>query len=176
MIGMHALKKKYIVLLTTVHVVVLLDLITKACITSTMMLHESFVVIAGFFNITYVRNPGAAFGLLSSASPAFRSIFFLSVTMAVIVLILYYIYKSSDEEILGTFALSLILSGASGNMIDRVRFGEVIDFLDVYIGSHHWPAFNVADSAISIGAILLILELFRHKEDIPVSSGKNRKG
>lgn len=173
---MHALKKKYVVLLTTVLVVVLLDLITKACITSTMFLHESFVVVDGFFNITYVRNPGAAFGILASASPLFRITFFISITLAVIGMILYYIRKSHDIDNFGTFALSLILSGASGNLVDRVRFGEVVDFLDVYIGSHHWPAFNVADSAISIGAILLLLDLFRHKEDAPVSSGKNRKG
>jgi signal peptidase II len=153
------LKKKAVVLMITVGVVVLLDLITKAYIVSTMFLHESFVVIDGFFNITYVRNPGAAFGFLAGASPGFRSIFFLSVTAAVIILILYHIGRSKTEDMFETFALSLILSGALGNLIDRVRFGEVIDFIDVYIGSHHWPAFNVADSAISTGAVILILVL-----------------
>lgn len=162
---MHALKKKYIILTITVVPVLLLDLMTKAYITSTMVLHESLVVIAGFFSITYVRNPGAAFGFLADASPMFRSVFFLSVSLIVLVLILYYIGKSRVEEMFGNFSLSLILAGALGNMIDRLRFGEVVDFLDVYIGSHHWPAFNVADSAISIGAVLLVIDLLKQRNE-----------
>ena len=150
--------------MATAGLVVVLDFITKAYISSTMILHDSFVVIGGFFNVTYVRNPGAAFGFLANTSPVFRSFFFLCVTVAVIVMILYYISKSKVEDMLETFALSLIVSGAAGNLIDRVRFGEVIDFLDVYIGSHHWPAFNVADSAISVGAVLLILQLIGLKK------------
>lgn len=164
MIRERPLKKKRVVLITTVGLMVILDAVTKACVASTMLLHESFAVIEGFFNITYVRNPGAAFGLLATASPGFRAFFFLSVTAVAIILILYYIKKSRADEMLETFSLSLILSGALGNMIDRVRFGEVIDFIDIYIGSHHWPAFNVADSAISVGAALLILSLLGHKK------------
>lgn len=172
---MSAVKNKYIVLTTIFTFVVILDVITKAFIISTMMLHESFAVIGGFFNITYVRNPGAAFGFLADASPMFRSIFFLSVTIVVIVMILYYVIKSKDEEMLGIYALSLIVSGASGNLIDRVRFGEVIDFIDLYIGPHHWPAFNVADSAISVGAALLLLEVFMQKKATPHKPGKTKK-
>jgi len=158
-------KKKYRVLGITVAVVVLLDFVTKAFIGSTMALHETFPVIGGFFNITYVRNPGAAFGFLSDASPGFRSIFFVAVTCLAIILVIYYIVKSTAEEPLVIFSLSLILSGALGNLVDRVRFGEVIDFIDVYIGTHHWPAFNVADSAITVGAILLFIEMFRRRKD-----------
>lgn len=170
------MKQKTVVLMTTVGFVVLLDVVTKAYVASTLFLHESFAVIEGFFNITYVRNPGAAFGFLAGASPGFRITFFLSITLAVIGMILYYIWKSHEKEMFETFSLSLILSGALGNMIDRVRFGEVIDFIDVYIGSHHWPAFNVADSAISIGAAFLIFSLLRHKEEVPASSGQNKAG
>ena len=159
------MKQKMVVLLTTVGFVVLLDVATKAYIVATLFLHESFAVIEGFFNITYVRNPGAAFGFLAGTSPGFRFFFFISITLAVIGMILYYIWKSHDKEIFETFSLSLILSGALGNMIDRVRFGEVIDFIDVYVGSHHWPAFNVADSAISVGAAFLIFSLLRHKKE-----------
>jgi signal peptidase II len=126
-----------------------------------MRLHESIPVIQGFFNITYVRNPGAAFGFLADASPLFRSIFFVAVTVLAIILVVHYIWKSRAEEPFLTFALALILAGAVGNLIDRVRLGEVIDFLDVYIGSYHWPAFNVADSAISVGAVILFIELTR---------------
>jgi signal peptidase II len=159
------LKRKWAVLTGTIVCVVLLDVITKAYVASAMVLHESIVVIDGFFNITYVRNPGAAFGFLAGAPPVFRMVFFLLVTVVVVVLILFYIGKSRDVSMRETFSLSLILSGAIGNLIDRVRFGEVIDFLDVYIGSFHWPAFNVADSAISIGAAFLLFSILRHKKE-----------
>lgn len=142
-------------------VMILLDFITKAYISSTMFLHESFAVITGFFNITYVRNPGAAFSFLADAPPVFRFVFFVTVTVVAIIFILYHIVKSKFEEPLTTFALSLIMSGALGNLIDRVRFREVIDFIDIYIGSYHWPAFNVADSAITVGAVLLLTELLK---------------
>jgi signal peptidase II len=86
----------------------------------------------------------------------------MAVTVLAVILVLHYIWKSRADEPFMTFALSLILSGAVGNLIDRVRLGAVIDFLDVYIGSAHWPAFNVADSAISVGAVILFVELMRH--------------
>jgi signal peptidase II len=158
------LNKKYIILFVTVAVMVFLDFVTKAYISSTMSLHESIVVIGGFFNITYVRNPGAAFSFLADAPQAFRMVFFITVTVFAILLVLFYIVKSKIEEPFVIFALSLILSGAIGNLIDRVRFGEVVDFIDVYVSSHHWPAFNVADSAITVGACFLILEILREKK------------
>lgn len=155
------MRKREIVFSVIAVAVVLLDQATKAWIASTMMLHESFPVICGFFNITYVRNPGAAFGFLAGASPMFRSVFFLTVTVAAILLILHYFRTSRIEESLQVSALALIMAGAVGNLIDRMRFGEVVDFLDIYIGSHHWPAFNVADSAISVGAAILVVTLLR---------------
>lgn len=158
------MNRKYFILILTTVVIVLLDILTKAYITSNLFLHESVGVIDGFFNITYVRNPGAAFGFLAGASPVFRSLFFGAITVAVIILIVYYIVKNKAGTSLESFSLSLILSGALGNLIDRVRFGEVIDFLDVYIGSHHWPAFNVADSAITVGAVLMIADLLLYKK------------
>jgi signal peptidase II len=160
------MRKRNVLFLVFAFLVVLLDQATKAWIVSTMTLHESFAVIGGLFNITYIRNPGAAFGFLAGASPLFRSIFFLTVSAAAILLILHYVRTSRFEDRLQVLALALILGGAVGNLIDRVRFGEVVDFLDVYIGSHHWPAFNVADSAISIGAAILILAFFcKQKEE-----------
>jgi len=159
------LRKRNIFFLTATFLVILLDQATKAWIISTMRLYDSFVVIAGFFNITYVRNPGAAFGFLAGASPLFRYIFFLAVTVAAILLILHYLRVSRIEETSLVSALALILAGAVGNLIDRVRFGEVVDFLDVYIGAHHWPAFNVADSAITVGAAILIVVLLRKRKE-----------
>jgi signal peptidase II len=164
------LKNKCIILFATVAVVTLFDFITKAYISSTMSLHESFVVVGGFLNITYVRNPGAAFSFLADAPAVFRSIFFVTVTVLAIILVLYYIAKSKIEEPLMIFSLSLILSGAVGNLIDRVRFGEVVDFIDVYISSYHWPAFNVADSAITVGAVVMILQLIRGKKKLDGSA------
>jgi signal peptidase II len=142
-------------------IVVILDQITKYYIDAAMTLHSSIPVIEGFFNITYVRNPGAAFGFLAAAPAGFRAVFFITVTVAAILLILTYIRKYSAGERETTLCLSLIMGGAVGNLIDRVRFGDVIDFLDVYVGPHHLPAFNVADSAISVGAVLLIVVMFR---------------
>lgn len=155
------MNKKYILLGVTTGLILFLDQITKVYVDASMRLHESIPVIQGLFSITYVRNPGAAFGFLADASPPFRAIFFVAVTVLAIILVVHYIWKSRADEPFLTFALSLILSGAVGNLIDRVRLGEVIDFLDVYIGSTHWPAFNVADSAISVGAVILFIELTR---------------
>ena len=155
------MNKKYIPFGVTAALVLLFDQATKIYIDASMPLHDSFSVIPGFFSITHVRNPGAAFGFLAGASPLFRNVFFVGVTMAAILLILHYVRTNKSEERLLTLSLSLILSGAVGNLIDRIRFGEVIDFLDVYVGSHHWPAFNVADSAISVGAVILFVELVR---------------
>ncbi len=158
------LEKKHILFLSITIPVIALDQVTKAWILAALRLHEGFPVIDGFFNIIHVRNPGAAFGFLAGISPVFRSVFFLSVTVAAIILILHYLRASRNDEPGLVIALALILAGAAGNLVDRLRFGEVVDFLDVYIGSHHWPAFNVADSAITIGASLLVLALLGKKK------------
>lgn len=152
--------KKNILFLAITGLVVLMDQLSKAWILASLKLHEGFPLIDGFFNIVHVRNPGAAFGFLASAPPLFRSVFFTAVTVAAILLILRYLRVSRIDETPLVYALAFILAGAVGNLIDRIRFGEVVDFLDVYIGTHHWPAFNVADSAISVGAVLLVWILF----------------
>lgn len=139
--------------------IVLLDQWTKAWILQSLKIHDGFAVIEGLFNIVHVRNPGAAFGFLAGAPPWFRSVFFLAVTVAAIGLILYYLRQIRNGALALVLALALILAGAVGNLIDRVRFGEVVDFLDFYIGSAHWPAFNIADAAISAGAVLLAILL-----------------
>ena len=157
--------KKNILLIAIAGFVILLDQLSKAWIVASLKLHEGFPLIDGFFNIVHVRNPGAAFGFLAAAPPLFRSIFFIAVTVAAILLILHYLRISRIEGSSLVWALALILAGAVGNLIDRVRFGEVVDFLDVYIGSHHWPAFNVADSAISVGAALLVWILFTKRKE-----------
>jgi len=162
----RTLQKRNILFLAITLTVVLLDQATKAWIISTMRIHESFAVIGGFFNIVHVRNPGAAFGFLASAPPLFRYLFFIAVTVAAIVLILHYLHVSRIEEPSLISALALILAGAVGNLIDRIRFGEVVDFLDIFIGNHHWPAFNVADSAITVGSVILMAVLIQKRKEV----------
>jgi len=160
------LPNKCLIIFITVTAVVLLDQVTKAGIASKMLLHDSSIIIKGLLNLTYVRNPGAAFGFLSHASPVFRSAFFILITVSAIGLIFYYIAMGKENETGLVFALSLILGGAVGNLIDRMRFGEVIDFIDVYWQTYHWPAFNVADAAISLGAFIMIFEMLWRKKKI----------
>jgi len=147
--------------------VVTLDQVSKWWIASTLSLHSTICVIPGFFHITYVRNPGAAFGFLAQAPPGWRSFFFLTVAILAVILILYYLRRYPERPPVFTYALSLIFAGAVGNMIDRIRLGEVIDFLDFCLGSAHWPAFNVADSAITLGAGLLFYALIQDKKNGP---------
>jgi signal peptidase II len=162
--------KKYLVFLPTAFLIVALDQLTKYCVTARMLLHESIAVIGGFLNITYVRNPGAAFGFLAHTTPFFRFSFFVLITLLAIGLIFFYVVKAGEENPCLILALSSIFGGAAGNLIDRLRYGEVVDFIDVYVKSHHWPAFNIADSAISLGAFFLLLEFIKEGKE------KNRQG
>ncbi|HNU84766.1 MAG: signal peptidase II [Pseudomonadota bacterium] len=155
------MKRHHLLFVMTVLVIVVLDQISKVYIDTHMTLHDSIPVVQGFFNITYVRNPGAAFGFLADSTPLVRAFFLIGVSIFASGLIVYYVMKMKTEDILLTYGMSLIMGGAVGNLIDRVRLGEVIDFLDVYISTYHWPAFNVADSAVSIGAVILFYKLIR---------------
>ncbi len=137
-------------------VVLLVDQISKWWVLGNMALHQSMPVIPGLFNITSVRNPGAAFGLFSSFGAGVRIAFLAGVSILAVVLLVVYYLKSRPRDGLPRFAAALVIGGAIGNLIDRIRFGEVVDFLDVYIGRHHWPAFNVADSAITVGITLFV--------------------
>lgn len=150
---------KYLILCTITAVVLILDQATKVLIDRIMGLHTSITVVENFFNITYIRNKGAAFGFLADSS--FRLPFFISVSIVAVVVILAIFRKLRPEQGLNAIALSLVFSGAFGNLIDRVRLGEVIDFLDFHWYHHHWPAFNVADSAVSAGAVILFYKLIK---------------
>jgi signal peptidase II len=141
--------------------IVLADQATKLLVDSLMSLHESRVVIDGFVHLTYVRNRGAAFGLFSDADLPFQSMLFSAVSLLALGAIAAYFFKLPDGSRLARAALALVMGGALGNLIDRARLGSVIDFVDVFWGPHHWPAFNVADSAISVGVALLVLDMLR---------------
>ncbi len=144
----------YLFLIVTI---TLFDQLTKGWILSSFHLYESREVIPGLFNLVYVTNSGAAFSMLADVDSPWRHYFFLGVgIVALIGLTIAYFKMRDDNKFYGT-ALALIAGGALGNLIDRVRFGSVVDFLDVYLGGYHWPAFNVADSAICVGAGLFII-------------------
>jgi len=133
----------------------ILDQTSKIYIDNSFVLSESKRVITNFFHITYVRNPGAAFGILSDN--AIRLPFFIGISLIAVGGILWYLRKVANDKPWQHLALGLILSGALGNLIDRLRLGEVIDFIDVHWYNYHWPAFNVADSAICIGVAIMLL-------------------
>ena len=133
------------------------DQATKIAIDRSMRLFDSIPIVEGFFNLTYVRNKGAAFSFLSHAS--WRLPFFICVSIIAAFVILIAFRKLRDDQCLAQLSLAMIFSGALGNLIDRIRLGEVIDFLDAYWRTHHWPAFNVADSLICVGVFLLAIDL-----------------
>jgi len=136
---------------------IIVDQLTKIYIDRSMQLFDSIPVVENFFHITYVRNRGAAFSFLSNAS--WRLPFFITVSIIAALVILIAFRKLRDDQKLAQISLAMIFSGAVGNLIDRVRLGEVIDFLDVHWYRHHWPAFNVADSLICVGVFLLAIDM-----------------
>ena len=156
-------EKKYLRLLIVAGLVVLFDQISKVIIFETMPLYATISVIPGFFNITHIHNPGGAFGFLAGYSAIWRHLVFLFISSFAIGLIIFYYHKTPKSYVFLSFGLALILGGALGNMIDRVRLGIVIDFLDFYVNNYHWPAFNVADSAITVGIIIFIYHLVFNK-------------
>jgi signal peptidase II len=143
--------------LTLVATVVALDQVSKWWIARNMELHQSLSVIEGFFNITYVRNAGAAFGLLAGLPAAVRAPLFVGVSLLALTVLVVFFRGLRPEERGLRLALAAVLGGALGNLIDRIRYGEVIDFLDVHWRGYHWPAFNLADSCITVGIAVLIL-------------------
>ena len=157
-------KKKYLILLTLTPLIIVLDQITKIGILYHYYYGQSTPVISGFFSLTHVHNTGAAFGMMADAHPAFRVPFFLIVPLVALLVIGYIFKRLPDKSVLLSCALSLVIGGAMGNLLDRARLGFVVDFLDFYWQHYHFPAFNVADSAICVGVGVLMLDLFTTNE------------
>jgi signal peptidase II len=151
-------------------VIVIVDQLTKAIVDRAMSLHDSIPLIPGFFSLTYIRNTGAAFGIFSGAHEVFRLPFLIGVSILAIGFIVVMLKRLRPGESGLATALAFILGGAIGNLIDRVIYGEVIDFLDVYWKQYHWPAFNVADSFITIGVAITLFYLIRSKGDDPFAA------
>ena len=151
---------KKIIFLAVPAVVFIIDQISKRYITSAFRLHESLEVIPDFFQITYIQNKGAAFGILSEVDSPWVAPFFVAMTLTATGALLWLYYKASPKNFFLLFGLTLLLGGAMGNFADRLLLGSVVDFLDVHWKEHHWPAFNVADSAITVGIFLFVLDVF----------------
>jgi signal peptidase II len=143
--------------------IILLDQLTKVLILHFLPLYSAIEIIPGFFNLVHVRNTGAAFSILAGANSVWRQSLFIGLTLFVVAIILFAYGRVRPEDRWTRTAYTLITGGALGNLIDRLRFGEVIDFLDCYVGSYHWPAFNLADSAITVGALMLAVSILRSK-------------
>ena len=160
--------------LGAIGVAVPVDQLTKAWVSSSLTYADQIPVIDGFFHITHVRNPGAAFGLLADSPEPVRIFFFFGVTLVAIGLILQFFRKLAPGDRFSALSLGLILAGAVGNLIDRVRFGEVVDFLHFRLwGGYTWPDFNLADSFIVVGVILLVIELLAaegESRELPAAS------
>lgn len=137
----------------------LIDLISKIIVSNLLDVNEVIVVIRNFFNITYVRNTGAAWSVFAG-----ETLGLIVISLIIIVLMIYYISKNKFKSKLELFGYSLILGGAIGNLYDRIVYGYVIDFLDFYIFGYDYPIFNLADSFIFIGVILVIIYTWRFKD------------
>lgn len=141
-------------------VVLVLDQATKAIVERTMALHESIPVLP-FFSLTYVRNTGAAFGFLRELDAALRLPLFVAVTLLAVGALVSYLRQLRADDTIVAAALGGILGGAAGNLVCRLRYGEVVDFAHLHWGDFHWPMFNVADSGITVGVVIVLLHSLR---------------
>lgn len=164
------MKNKYVWLATTVIVVTALDQYTKHLAVERLKGGEIIEVIRKVFQLRYVENPGAAWGFLASASESFRAPFFIAVSLLAIAFIIYFYRKVGEDQKVMLASLAMILGGAVGNFIDRLHQNYVVDFIDWYWKDWHWPTFNIADSAISLGVILMVWTMLFGEEERPAEA------
>lgn len=156
----HAMRKYHFLI---AFAVVVCDRLAKMVVDKNIALHESVAVVPGFFHLTHVENRGAAFGLFAESPSEWKVALLILFSMLALVVVSALLWKNSHRMTTTGVGLALILGGALGNLWDRLLSGHVVDFFDFYLGSYHWPAFNIADSAIVVGALLLVSEiLFAH--------------
>ena len=155
-----SVRKDIILSILPAAIIVVIDQASKIIVAETIRFHDSITVIKGLFNLVHVRNKGMAFGLMNRPDANFGFYILVAATIIAVILLIYWLSTLKAGENGLRLGLSLILGGAAGNLIDRIRLGEVIDFLDFYISTHHWPSFNVADSAITVGTIFVAFSLF----------------
>ena len=150
--------------------VVLLDQAAKAVVVRTLALHEYVPLVDGLLSLSHVRNRGAAFGLLSDWNVPYQAVLLSALSVFALLAIALYFLRLPAAARLPRLALALVLGGAVGNLIDRVRLGYVVDFVHAYWRQHQWPDFNVADSAITVGVTLLVLDILRSPGEAPADA------
>ena len=150
--------------------IIALDALTKWVVAARIDLHESITVIPNLFEIVHVRNTGAAFGIGANTDSRLVPMLLNGGAIVVFCVVVVYALRTAVTDRMLQVALHLILGGAIGNLVDRFRFGYVVDFLDFYVRDHHWPAFNIADSAICVGIGLLFLDMKKHPEEKEVAT------
>ena len=155
--------RKYLISTIVALIVITIDQYTKYLIIQSFALHHSLTVIQNFFDLVHTRNKGIAFGLFAGQGSGTQTIVLILTSCLAISFIFYLLSSVKDKLLYPTITLSLILGGAIGNLIDRIRWGEVVDFLDLHWYHYHWPAFNAADAAISTGLVLLVIGLMTKK-------------
>lgn len=158
--------KRYLLFGAISGAVAIIDQVTKALVLHRIPLRKSITVIPGFFDITHVYNPGGAFGFLARHNSPLTHWLFLAAVFFALGLLIYFFHRTPKSAPFFALALSLIFGGAIGNLIDRLRIGKVVDFLDVYVGAYHWPTFNIADSAVTIGVGIFIFYIATKKAPI----------
>jgi len=154
------MKNKYVLLFFVSGVLIVMDQYTKLMVSLHIPLNYSVKVVEDFFNLTHIRNSGVAFGLFASQQSEYKALMFIVISTIAIIAILVIFHQTPKEKKMVQTGLILIFSGAIGNLIDRVLHGEVIDFVDFFINRHHFPAFNIADSCITVGVAMMVIDLF----------------
>jgi signal peptidase II len=160
MSSQHAMRKYHFLIAA---LVVVSDRLAKWVVDKNIALHESVAVVPGFFHLTHVENRGAAFGLFAESPSEWKIAVLVLFSLVALVVVSALLWKNSHAMTTTGVGLALILGGALGNLWDRLLSGQVVDFLDFYVGNYHWPAFNLADSAIVMGALLLVTEILFSK-------------
>jgi signal peptidase II len=149
--------------------IVALDQYTKHLVVSAWQLGDSIPIVPGFFSLTYLRNRGGAFGLFAGLPEGWRVAFFVVFALATVAALVWMLRSTPRQDRVQRLALTSVIGGALGNLYDRIVYGEVVDFLDVYVRDWHWPAFNVADSFITCGVVLLLVASLTTSQESPRS-------
>ena len=157
------IKNKYVFLIGIAALVAILDQAAKLLVVDRIPAYGTIAVIPGFFDLTHIYNTGGAFGFLAGKSSLFRHLFFLTASVIAMGMIVYLYLKMPRDYLFLRGGLTMILGGAMGNVIDRIRLGKVVDFIDLHVHDLHWPAFNIADSAITVGILIFVYHLLFKK-------------
>jgi signal peptidase II len=161
---------RYKIMILISGLVVVLDQFTKFLILKLLPVHTSITVIPGFLDITHLHNAGVAFGMFSGNSSNTKQLLLMFASLIAVGVLFYLYHQANQTNRFMMAGFALLLGGAVGNLIDRIYMGKVVDFIDLYIGDMHWPAFNVADSAISVGVTILLYHVIFNKPEIILKS------